>query len=68
MLFYGRKRSGVPWLLIGLLAVVVVLGITFALPGGADMWRAIAPVFIVVLLVGAIAAAIVATLRPRRRP
>ncbi len=67
LLFYGRQRRGVPWLLIGVLVAIVVLALTFALPGGADMWRSVAPVFIGLLLVAAIVAAIAAMLRPRRR-
>ena len=67
LFFYGRQRRGVPWLLIGVVAGVVVLAITFALPGGSEMWRAVAPILIGVLLVGAIVAAIAAMVRPRRR-
>jgi hypothetical protein len=67
LFFYGRQRRGVPWLLIGVVVGVVVLAITFALPGGAEMWRAVAPLLIGLLLVGAIVAAIAAVVRPRRR-
>jgi hypothetical protein len=67
LFFYGRQRRGVPWLLIGVVVGVVVLAITFALPGGPDMWRSVAPILIGVLLVGAIVAAIAAVARPRRR-
>jgi hypothetical protein len=67
LFFYGRQRRGVPWLLIGVAVAVLVLALTFALPGAADMWRWIAPRFIVALLVAAMLAAIVAIVRPRRR-
>jgi len=67
LLFYGRQRRGVPWLFIGVIIAVLVLGLTFALPGAADMWRSIAPLLIGVLLVAAIVGAIAAILRPRRR-
>lgn len=67
LLFYGRQRRGVPWLLIGVIVAVVLLALTFAVPGVAEMWRSVAPVLIGVLLVGAIVAAIAAALRPRRR-
>jgi peptidoglycan/LPS O-acetylase OafA/YrhL len=67
LFFYGRRRRGVPWLLIGVVVGVVVLAITFALPGGPEMWRAVAPVLIGALLVVAIGAAIAAMARPRRR-
>jgi hypothetical protein len=67
LLFYGRQRRGVPWLLLAVLTGTVLLGLTFALPGGAEIWRSVAPVLIGVLLVAAIVAAIAAMLRPRRR-
>jgi hypothetical protein len=67
LLFYGRQRRGVPWLLIGVVVGVVLLGLTFAVPGGADVWRSVAPIVIGVLLLAAIVGAIAAMLRPRRR-
>jgi hypothetical protein len=67
LLFYGRQRRGVPWLLIVVIVSVVLLALTFALPGAADMWRSVAPVILGVLLLVAIVAAIAAMLRPRRR-
>lgn len=67
LFFYGRQRRGVPWLLIAVVVGVVLLALTFALPGGPEIWRSVAPVIIGVLLVGAIVAAIAAMLRPRRR-
>ena len=67
LFFYGRQRRGVPWLLITVIVGVVLLALTFALPGGAELWRSVAPVLIGLLLVGAIVAAIAAVLRPRRR-
>lgn len=68
MLFYGRRRRGFPWLLAGVLFAVVVLGLTFAIPGGADAWRAAAPVLFGAVLVVALVAAVAAAFRPRRRP
>ena len=66
--FYGRQRRGFPWLLLVLTVVIVALALTFAIPGAADMWRAVAPIIFGLLLVGAIVLAIVATFRqPRRR-
>jgi uncharacterized membrane protein YczE len=67
LLFYGRQRRGVPWLLIAVVVGVLVLAVTFALPGAPEMWRSVAPILIGVLLVGAIVAAIAAMARPRRR-
>lgn len=67
LFFYGRRRRGVPWLLIVVIAGVVLLALTFAVPGAAEMWRSVAPVILGVLLLVAIVAAIAAMLRPRRR-
>ena len=65
--FYGRKRKGFPWLLAILMIAVVALALSFAIPGGADMWRTVAPIAFGFLILGALVAAIVAALRPRRR-
>jgi hypothetical protein len=67
LFFYGRQRRGMPWLLIGVIVAVLLLSLTFALPGGADLWRSVAPLLIGALLVAAILGAIAAILRPRRR-
>jgi len=67
LLFYGRQRRGVPWLLIAVFVSVLLLALTFAVPGAADWWRLVAPVILGVLLLVAIVAAIAAMLRPRRR-
>ena len=67
LFFYGRQRRGVPWLLIGVGLAVLVLALTLAVRGGADMWRSIAPLIIGALLVVAILGAIAAVLLPRRR-
>ena len=68
MLFYGRRRRGFPWLLVGIFAAVLGLAVLFAVPGGADLSRAIAGVVFGLLLIGAVVFAVVAVLRPRRRP
>ena len=68
LLFYGRRRRGFPWLLVIVLAAILACGLVFAIPGGADASRAIAAAVFGLLLVGAIALAVVAVLRPRRRP
>ena len=67
LLFYGRRRSGFPWLLAGVIVALLALGLTFAIPGGADMWRAIAPALLGVLVLSALVAAVAAVVRPRRR-
>lgn len=68
LFFYGRPRRGFPWLLVAIVAAVVLLAAVFALPGGADVSRTIAAAFFGLLLVGALVFAVVAVLRPRRRP
>jgi hypothetical protein len=67
LFFYGRQRRGFPWLLVGVLVAIMVLALSFAIPGGADMWRAVAPFILGLLIVGALVGAILAALRPRRR-
>ena len=67
MFFYGRPRRGFPWLLVGLVLTIVVLSLTFAIPGGAEVWRSLSPFFLVVLIAGAIVAALVLMRSPRRR-
>lgn len=66
--FYGRPRRGFPWLLAGIVVAVVLLAAVFALPGGADASRTVAAAFFGLLLIGALVFAVVAVLRPRRRP
>lgn len=66
--FYGRRRRGFPWLLAGLAVVIVLGALIFAVPGGADASRAVAAAVFGLLLVGALVLAMVAVLRPRRRP
>jgi hypothetical protein len=67
MFFYGRQRKGFPWLLALVTIAIVALALSFAIPGGADMWRTVAPVAFGVLILCGLVAAIVAALRPRRR-
>jgi len=47
--------------------VVFVLALTFVVPGGVDMWRAVFPFVVGALLLAALVFAIVASLLPRRR-
>jgi len=68
LFFYGRPRRGFPWLLAGIFVTVLLLAAVFALPEGADVSRAIAAVVFGSLLLGAIVFAVLAVLRPRRRP
>jgi hypothetical protein len=68
MLFYGRRRRGFPWLLAGILVAALAFGLLFALPGGADFSRGAAAAVFGLVLAVAIVLAVVAVLRPRRRP
>ncbi|TMD78795.1 MAG: hypothetical protein E6I82_00590, partial [Chloroflexi bacterium] len=54
LLFYGRRRRGFPWLLVAVLATILVLGLFFAIPGGADVSRAVAGVVFGLLIAGAV--------------
>ena len=67
LLFYGRQRKGFPWLLVVVMVAIGVLALSFAIPGGADMWRSAAPFVFGLLIVSGVVAAIVASFRPRRR-
>ena len=67
LFFYGRQRRGVPWLFAGMAIALLVLALTFALPGAPEVWRAVAPLLIGGLIGVALAVAIGAILRPRRR-
>ena len=68
LLFYGRRRRGFPWLLAGIAVAALAFGAVFALPGGVDFSRGAAVAVFALAFVGAIALAVVAVLRPRRRP
>ena len=68
LLFYGRRRRGFPWLLAGIVLPALAFGALFALPGGVDFSRGAAVAVFVLAFAGAIGLAIVAVLRPRRRP
>lgn len=67
MLFYGRRRRGFPWLLAGVLLAVLVLALLFAIPGGPEVSWIFAAALFGLLVVGALAFAVLAVLRPRRR-
>jgi hypothetical protein len=54
-------------MLVVLLIAIFALALSFAIPGGADVWRAVAPIAFGFLILCALVAAIVAALRPRRR-
>jgi len=66
MLFYGRRRRGFPWLLLGVVVAILLFAPIFVIPGGADASRVFAGVVFGLVLVGAIVLAVVAVFRPRR--
>ena len=67
LLFYGRRRRGFPWLLAAVFLLILVLALTFAIPGGVDIWRAVFPIVVGALLLAALVFAIAASVRPRKR-
>ena len=67
MAFYGRQRRGFPWLLFWVATSVVLGALTFRLVGSADVLRSIYPILAGGLILAALALALAAWLRPRRR-
>ncbi len=70
LLFFGKKRRGFPELLVVTAVAVVVLALTFALPGGADLSRyatAASVAALILLIAGSLALVAIALLRPRGR-
>jgi hypothetical protein len=66
LFFYGRRRRGFPGLLVGLLALALVLGLLYGLPGGADLSRwflVLTAAALVLLILGSLALVAVAALR-----
>lgn len=70
LLFFGKKRRGFPELLVVTVLAVIVLALSFSLPGGADLsryWMAISVSALILLIVGSLVLVAVAWLRPRGR-
>ena len=66
LFFYGRRRRGFPGLLVAILALTVVLGLTFVSRAGVAIsyWIGIGLVVAIALLaLAALAAALLASLR-----
>ena len=66
LFFYGRRRRGFPGLLVTVLLLAVLLGFTFASRTGAaiSFWVGLAFLVVIALLaLGALAIALVASLR-----
>jgi hypothetical protein len=53
MFFYGRRRRGVPGLLVAIVAIVLGLTLLFRFRGGAEVsrWIGLAPIVLAALLV-----------------
>lgn len=70
LFFWGRKRRGFPGLLVGIFVIVVLLGLLYGLPGGADLSRYAIVLSLSVLLfliVASLALVVVAAFRRGRR-
>ncbi|MGH7777267.1 MAG: hypothetical protein ACREPI_08835 [Candidatus Dormibacterales bacterium] len=71
LFFWGRRRRGFPGLLMATLAVTILLGLSYGLPGGggASRWVGLgALVVIAALAAGSLLLALAAVLRrPGRR-
>lgn len=67
LLFYGRQRRGFPWLMAWVSVGVLLGALSFRLVGGPDVSRAVFPILAGALIVAALAMAVAAWLRPRRR-
>ena len=68
LFFYGRRRRGFPGLLVGLLALAVVLGLTFATRTGTAISYWIGIGFLVLIALLALVALAVALAASLRRP
>ena len=67
MFFYGRPRTGFPWLVAGILLAVVVFAVIFGLPGESEAVRVVSLVLGGLLLAAALVLAMLAVVVPRRR-
>jgi len=70
LFFYGRRRRGFPGLLVTLLALALLLGLLYRLPGGDELsrWAILLAAALVLLLIAASLALVAAAwLRPRGR-
>ncbi len=68
LFFYGRRRRGFPGLLVGVLALAVILGLTFANRTGAAISYWIGIGFLVLIALLALVALAVALAASLRRP
>ena len=68
LLFFGKKRRGFPELLVFTVLAVIVLGLSFGLPGGADLSRyatAVSVTALILLIAGSLVLVVLAWRRPR---
>ena len=68
LFFWGRKRRGFPGLLVAVLALAVLLGLTFASRAGADLSYLVGLGFVALIALIAVAALALALLSALRRP
>ena len=68
LFFYGRRRRGFPGLLVGVLALAILLGLTFASRAGTAISYWIGIGFLVLIALLALAALVVALAASLRRP
>jgi hypothetical protein len=68
LFFYGRRRRGFPGLLVAVLALAVVLGLTFVSRAGVAISYWIGISFLVAIGLLAVAALAVAVVASLRRP
>ena len=68
LFFYGRKRRGFPGLLVAVLALTIILGLTFASRAGAAFSYWIGIGFLVAIALLALVALAVALAAALRRP
>ena len=70
LFFYGRKRRGFPYLLVGISVAAVVLGAVYGLPHGVDLSYATALLALSVLallILASLVLVVIAVIRPPRR-
>lgn len=68
LFFYGRRRRGFPGLLVGVLALAILLGLTFASRAGTAISYWVGIGFLVLIALLALAALVVALAASLRRP
>ncbi|MGH7904028.1 MAG: hypothetical protein ACREPA_07875 [Candidatus Dormibacteraceae bacterium] len=68
LFFWGRKRRGFPGLLVAIAILVLVLGLSYGVPGGAGLGRWIGIAFLILIALVASGALLLALAAGLRRP